>query len=554
MTYDLRHERWIPWRRRSGTVEWGPPWLLTDGIAGDDPIVALAAPRPDFDGALQEFLIGLLGVALQVADDEAWEALWRSPPTPQALRTALDRLPQAFDLDGDGARCFQAFPADDLAAEAPLGIEELLVDSKTSTLFVKSGRVERMSRPAAAMALLTMQTYAPEGGRGHFTSLRGGGPLTTLVDPRMDVQGQPPAHELPLWRKLWANVETVQQAAARAPGTAANSPEDVFPWLAPVRSTPGSRVEITEANANPWQAYFGLPRRIRLDFSGPGRCDLTDREDEVTVTGFRLRPNGVRYGTWRHPLSPHYQSAGKEMLPVHGQPGGIGWRDWIGTTLGGGDGKREPARRVAGFSHRARSLGLREARLHAFGLDTNKAKIRGWTDASQPVFVATDDAHQQLLRDAAGRLTEGASIAASMLHGESKRALFQSADDAPGDLSAVKTELWASTETPFFQSMRAIAAPGASITAADEVCQRFARTLTHEALAVFDRWCPGDALEPVAMRRVVTARYNLARALGGWTPLGEKLFEVLRIPLPGGGRAARLAKSARSRTRKEVRK
>ena len=107
MTYDLRHERWIPWRRRSGTVEWGPPWLLTDGIAGDDPIVALAAPRPDFDGALQEFLIGLLGVALQVADEEAWEALWRSPPSPEALRAALDRLPQAFDLDGEGRVAFR---------------------------------------------------------------------------------------------------------------------------------------------------------------------------------------------------------------------------------------------------------------------------------------------------------------------------------------------------------------------------------------------------------------------------------------------------------------
>ena len=52
MTYDLRHERWIPWRRRSGTVEWGPPWLLTDGIAGDDPIVALVATSPPPSGEL----------------------------------------------------------------------------------------------------------------------------------------------------------------------------------------------------------------------------------------------------------------------------------------------------------------------------------------------------------------------------------------------------------------------------------------------------------------------------------------------------------------------
>ncbi|HEU4628271.1 MAG TPA: type I-E CRISPR-associated protein Cse1/CasA, partial [Gemmatimonadaceae bacterium] len=206
MTYDLRHECWIPWRRRSGTVAWGPPWLLTDGIAGDDPIVALAAPRPDFDGALQEFLIGLLGVALQVADEEAWETLWRSPPTPEALREKLDRLPQAFDLDGDGPRFVQALPTDDLEAATPLPIEELLVDAKAGLLFVKPGRIGRVGRPAAAMALLTMQTYAPEGGRGHYTSLRAGGPLTTLVDPRLDDHGQLLAHQRPLWQKLWSNV------------------------------------------------------------------------------------------------------------------------------------------------------------------------------------------------------------------------------------------------------------------------------------------------------------------------------------------------------------
>ncbi|HEU4629330.1 MAG TPA: type I-E CRISPR-associated protein Cse1/CasA [Gemmatimonadaceae bacterium] len=561
MTYDLRTERWIPWRRRSGTVEWGPPWLLTDGIAGDDPIVALAAPRPDFDGALQEFLIGLLGVAMQVADEEAWEALWRSPPTPETLRAALDRLPQAFDLDGDGPRFFQDFPAADLAAEAPGPIDQLLIDAVgdqtiklNKDLFVKRGRVERLGRPAAAMALLAMQTYAPAGGRGNRTSLRGGGPLTTLVDPRVDTGGELLAHERPLWEKLWANVETLQQAAGRSPTANANSPADVFPWLAPTRSSAAANAAVTPASVSPWQAYFGLPRRIRLEFGAAGRCDLTGRNDAATVATFRSRPYGVQYAAWEHPLTPHYESPKKDWLPVHGQPGGIGWRDWLGLTFGTPDEKRRPARTVAAFTGRAGRVDLREARLHAFGYDMDNAKARGWTDASQPVFAAPDAEHRQLIGDAAGRLTEGTSLAASLLFGGVQRALFQRPEDAPGDLSVVKAELWASTEAPFFQAMRAIAAPGASITAADEICQRFARTLTHQALAIFDRWCPGDALEPVALRRVVTARYNLARALGGWTPLGEKLFATLRIPLPGGGRAARLAKSAKSRTRKEAKK
>lgn len=532
-------------------MEYGPPWLLTDRIA-EDPIVAIAAPRPDFQGALHEFMVGLLGVALQV-DEREWEGLWREPPTTDELRARLDALPAAFDLDGDGGRFFQAFPAEDLTAAPPLPIEELLVDSKTSTLFVKQGRVERMCRPAAAMAVLTMQSYAPEGGRGHLTSVRGGGPLTTLIDPRVDERGEPRAHELPLWRKLWANVETAQQVAERSPSSKFNAPSHVFPWLAPVPSGAAAKLAIVEANTNPWQAYFGLPRRIRLDFDGPGRCDLTGREDEVTVTMFRLRPNGVRYGTWRHPLSPHYQSAGKEMLPVHGQPGGVAWRDWLGMTFGTADGKRVPAAVVSSFGERGRSIGIREARIHAFGYDTNKAKIRGWTDATQPVFVSPGggETDMTLVRDTAVRLVESASIAASMLEGAVKRALFQSSDDVSGDISAVRAELWATTEAGFFSIMRDVSGADDASATADEMCRRFIGTLMATAFSIFDRWCPGDESTPQAMRRVVAARYELSRALGGWTPLGEKLYEALRIPLPGGGRAVR---KATSRARKEAKK
>ena len=84
MTYDLREEKWIPFRRRSGVVECGPPWLLTDRL-DDDPIVSIAAPRPDFEGTLLEFLIGLLTVAIYPADEEEWRRLWDAPPSPQCV-------------------------------------------------------------------------------------------------------------------------------------------------------------------------------------------------------------------------------------------------------------------------------------------------------------------------------------------------------------------------------------------------------------------------------------------------------------------------------------
>lgn len=176
MAYDLRREHWIPWRRRSGTVEWGPPAALLDGL-DDDPVVALASPRADFDAALREFLIGLLSAALLPADESAWLELWLHPPAREELQASLDALPPAFFLDGDGARFFQDHSAGELADARLIAIDQILIDAAgdqgarlNKDLFVKRGRVDALGRPAAAMALLTLQTYAPAGGQGHRTS------------------------------------------------------------------------------------------------------------------------------------------------------------------------------------------------------------------------------------------------------------------------------------------------------------------------------------------------------------------------------------------------
>ena len=104
------------------------------------------------------------------------------------LDAAFAPLVHAFDLDGPGPRFLQDI--EDLPGE-PDTPETLLIEApggstrrKNTALLVKPDRVTRLSRPAAAMALFTLQCYAPAGGRGNLTSLRGGGPLTTLAAAR----------------------------------------------------------------------------------------------------------------------------------------------------------------------------------------------------------------------------------------------------------------------------------------------------------------------------------------------------------------------------------
>lgn len=565
MTYDLRREEWIPWRRRSGCIEWGPPAMLVSRIA-DDPVVSLAAPRPDFDGAMQEFLVGLLTTALHPADERAWQALWREPPSEATLQGALDALPDAFELDGDGARFFQDIAAQDLASADDKAIDQLLIDSPgvqgvslNKDLFVKRARVERLGRPAAAMALVTMQTYAPAGGQGHRTSLRGGGPLTTLVDPRVNAAGESRANEQPLWEKLWANVETLAQLSARTPANAPAGIETALPWLAPTRASNPKKggTPTTAADAHPLQAYFGMPRRLRLELGDAATCALTGRADDRTVTGFRTVNYGVQYDGWAHPLSPYYRSKiGEPWLPMHGQPGGVGWRDWLGLTLeDSADERRKPAQAVAEFiARRGRAIGRREIRVHVFGYDMDNMKARGWTEAMIPAFATADVERQRALRDTAHALTDATGTAAAALLFAVKTALFQSPDDASGDLNQAKLDLWGATERDFYDAMHAIAdetvAGDALFTRGDEVRKQFANILERAATDVFDRWCPGAGLDVEALRRRVVARYQLTSALRGYSKLGESIFAALGIAPPGGGRAERAGKHAAKKAAK----
>lgn len=567
MTYDLRREPWIPWRRRSGAVEWGPPAVLVSRMTKSDadPVVALAAPRPDFDGAIQQFLIGLLSAALQPEDEAAWLEGWRSPPTVEKLQAALDALPDAFNLDGDGPRFFQDLSEVECRKGEQWSIESLLLGSPGSTtsdakkreittdLFVKSGSVLRLSRPSAAMALVAMQSYAPEGGRGHLTSMRGGGPLTTLVDPRRRRAGTSDSEIDALWLKLWANAETLEQLEKRMVSSSPAEVHAAFPWLNPTRaSDPPGRLTTTPAQAHPLQAYFGLPRRIRLEFESGGTCDLTGRADTATTVAFWMKAYGVNYpsNAWKHPLSPYYQAKLNTWLPERGRPSGIVWRDWVALTVDAPTADSRPAQAVAAFNQRARMAGLRSHAVHAFGLATKKNKAIAWTDALLPAFAVDDMERRKLLHDTARSLTEATSLTGTALLGAVKTALFQSPDDAPGDLGQVKLDLWAATERAFYDAVEAVADPALDADAAtDRATERrrdFVAPLTDAAVAVFDRWCPTGALAPDALRRRVAGRRDLFDALRGYSKLGESICAALGIAPPGGGRVARAARRART--------
>lgn len=162
---------WIPVRLRSGERRRIRPADLTVTMAGAEAVLALDLPRPDFQGAVFEFLVGLLQTALRVQDDDEWRDLYEAPPSPSELAAAFDRQAHAFALTGAGP-CFAQDVGLALTDEAR-GIQQLFMDApgentvkQNADLFVRAGGVGLLCAPCAAAALYTLQANASAGGPG----------------------------------------------------------------------------------------------------------------------------------------------------------------------------------------------------------------------------------------------------------------------------------------------------------------------------------------------------------------------------------------------------
>lgn len=198
MAFNLIEKPWIPVRTLSGRELIITPSEITKDYE-TDPVAELNAPRPDFNGALIQFLIGLVQTCAGPGDEFEWEEKLENPPVPEELHKAFSTVVHAFDLDGEGPRFMQDLELEK-GEEWPVG--RLLIDypgknaeEKNTDHFVKRGIVSGLCRRCSAAALFTLQTNAPSGGVGHRTSLRGGGPLTTLVL----------GTEKLLWQTVWLN-------------------------------------------------------------------------------------------------------------------------------------------------------------------------------------------------------------------------------------------------------------------------------------------------------------------------------------------------------------
>ena len=530
---NLLEEKWLPVRRRTGQID----WIALHQIAEPD-VVAFAANRADFNGALAQMTIGLLQTTTPIDDEGDWEDLLNAPPTAEVLQKWFASTAEALVLDGDGARFMQDFSLS--AAEgAECTIDALLIDAaggsaidKNTDHFVKRDTIKAMCPHCVAIALFTLQTNAPAGGAGHRTSLRGGGPLTTLLVAT-------PSRSL--WQDLWLNVKP-QRAFLQQGGDAQKTAKHFsFPWLAEISKIQPAGGETQPLQVHPHHLFWAMPRRIRVDFADvqTGQCDVCKRDSTHLLHRYVTKPQGLNYkGVWRHPFSPYYETK-EGWLPVHPQPGGFSYKNWLAWVLGVKQGKKSV--QAAGIvdyflQERKKYQKSGQFRLWVFGYDMDNMKPRCWYETTFPLYSlaeATRATQTQIQNLIANRI-EASEQAVFYLRQAVKQAWFGESD-LRGDLSFVDKAFWDSTEPDFYQQLNALMKQARTESGIDMDDASFIITsgeawhkvLIKCATKLFDVDIVGaGAIGQQDPRRIAEAYNNLQRNLKG-----DAIKTILRLPV-----------------------
>ena len=519
---NLISDAWLPVIRASGKKDKVAPWQIAER---NDPVIELNAPRPDFQGALYQFLIGLLQTCYAPADPDEWLEYWENPPDEEVLLTKFLGIVSAFELDNPTGPAFMQdfnLPKGETKTIAALLIEAPGSKTIRENLdhFVKRGTVVKICQPCAATALFTLQINAPKGGVGHRVGLRGGGPLTTLVLP---------TEETTLWDKLWLNVLDAESFI----GSIDQPSEQVFPWMGQVRTSDKEGTTTRPENAHPLQMYWGMPRRIRLTSSADalGTCDLCGVQDGNLIKEYVTRNYGVNYvGEWVHPLTPYRFDPKKENPPLSlkGQKGGLGYGHWVALVLAHSD-QGDCAAKVARayMDQRTRDIGAqRVARLWCFGFDIHDMKARCWYEHTLPLF-RLDPGQRENVLFWGGDLINAAWDVASNLRMQVKASWFSRPGGVKGDMGAIVQEFWHQSESDFYKLLeRLIALPSDQPLAPPEIYDAWVKKLQALAYDLFDAWALEAPAEDLDMKRIIAARRGLTKKLNGSKPMKELIAKA----------------------------
>jgi CRISPR system Cascade subunit CasA len=282
---NLLTETWIPVRANDGT---GPLELIryTD-LLTNRARWRISLPRDDLELACIQLLICMTQIIFLPEDDDELDELIDQPTDTRTVQQAVSPFLDWFDL-AHPTRPFMQTRGVVAKTETP--IQKLMIglpSGNNHCFFNAADEINRLSTAVAAIALFHQASNCPSFGGGFKGSLRGGAPITTLVDGP-DLREQ-----------IWRNVLTRQRIAKNLPGWEPDFQRDRPTWVDPIRSDETIQaLDIGLARGLFWQ-----PAHIELiEARESGTCDLLGIDAGPCYTAFRTEK--FRYtlnDTWPHP-------------------------------------------------------------------------------------------------------------------------------------------------------------------------------------------------------------------------------------------------------------
>jgi CRISPR system Cascade subunit CasA len=222
-----------------------------------------------------------------------------------------------------------------------------------------------------------------------------------------------------------------------------------------------------------------------------------------------------------HPLTPYFIADDGTPSAIHPQPGGIGYRHWLGlvqvTEIN--KGKMKPARIVEHFIRERR----KDLRLWAFGYDMDNMKARCWYDCVMPLIL-TEDKILESYEYSIASLINSAHLVSKEIRAQIRKALFKPNNEVNGDLSFIESRFWQETETAFFNSLRQLREALTESRDVVPILEEWHNRLIKEAEIIFNDVSQTGAFDAANPKRIALAWRDLQSTLHG-----KKLREELGL-------------------------
>lgn len=512
---NLLYDVWLPVVRKNTVgekVETVSIWQILDDYK-KNPIIDIVAPRFDFRNALYQLLIGIIQVSAAPDNDKEWYNLYYNPYPKNSFKHLILKYRDCFEIDSEKAAFMQDFDLPTDAKEENL--DNLFINIPANEHFLHQNESFEKALPKslnpywAAVTLYTLQTFAPSGGRGHRVSLRGGGPLTTLLIPNKE--------DSTLWNKLWLNIINKKDIKDLTGNRYKRKESDIFPWMKETKNSEDGST-LTPNECHPYHMYFGMPRRIRLLFDySKEECYLTGTKNRKMVYGYLAKHSGNNYaGEWLHPLTPYgvnLKNPNDNAYSRKPKKGGLTYRYWIAIT-------RKTSGTIPAFVVQISQLNLirRElirdegATLWVAGYIMNNMKAENWYETIMPIYLF-EDYNREIFMNFIDGIIHSAQLIAINLKSKVKQSWYKSPKDISGDLYFIENAFWQKTESDFYDLLHHLYKERDTSLDLESLYKSWFVNIFRKSLQIFDSWTLVKQEKGTDMKRVIHARNNLESSL-----------------------------------------